>query len=265
MRYDRTTGLNLSQMQELASLVHNALEKPWRKGSGRKKSRGLYAAVEIACMYLRHNVTQEFLGDMKGISQPTVSRIIKVIVPVVTSVLEEFVPSVADALEVVNGRVCLVDGTITPCWSYAGHKELWSRKHGTTGFNAQLVCLLNGGPVYISDPLPGKTHDAAAFTATPVGEIVRNSGGGIADKGYQGCGMATPRKKPRGGALSKGDKKSNAALSGLRAPVERFVAHFKSWKVFHTDYRRPYETYRDAYDAARGLYFFSVTYGWDFE
>ena len=41
----------------------------------------------------------------------------------------------------VNGRVCLVDGTITPCWSYDDHDELWSRKHGTTGFNAQLICL----------------------------------------------------------------------------------------------------------------------------
>jgi hypothetical protein len=32
---------------------------------------------------LRHNVTQEFLGDMKGISQPKVSRIITAIVPLV--------------------------------------------------------------------------------------------------------------------------------------------------------------------------------------
>ena len=264
MRYHRTTGLMLSQMQELACRIQGALEKPWKNGAGRKKSCGLYAAVEIACMYLRHNVTQEFLGDMKGISQPTVSRIIATIVPLVKSALEEFVPSAEDALEVVKGRVCLVDGTITPCWSYGDRKELWSRKHGTTGFNAQLVCLLNGDPVYISDPLPGKTHDAAAFTRTPVKEIVKNSGGGIADKGYQGCGMVTPRKKPRGGALSKGDKKNNAVISGLRAPVEQFVAHFKSWRIFHTDYRRPYETYREAYDAARGLYFFSVTWGLEF-
>jgi hypothetical protein len=265
LRYDRTTGLTISQMQELTSRVDGALKRPWRKGAGRKKSCGLYAAVQIACMYLRHNVTQEFLGDMAGVSQPTVSRIVSEIVPLVKSALEEFVPSAEEALEVVKGRVCLVDGTITPCWSYADRKELWSRKHGTTGFNAQLVCLLNGDPVYISDPLPGKTHDAAAFTGTPVAEIVKASGGGIADKGYQGCGMTTPRKAPRGGELSKADKKSNAVISGLRAPVEQFVAHFKSWKIFHTDYRRPYETYHDAYNATRGLYFFSVTWDWGFE
>jgi len=142
------------------------------------------------------------------------------------------VPTPKDAIEMVKGRVCLVDGTITPCWSYADHPELWSRKRGTTGFNAQLVCLLDGEAVYISDPLPGKTHDATAFTETAVAEIVRNSGGGIGDKGYQGRGMVTPRKTPPGGELGKRDKENNAEISALRAPIERLVAHFKSWRIF---------------------------------
>ena len=34
-----------------------------------------------------------------------------------------------------------------------------------------------------------------------------------------------------------------------------------NWKIFHTDYRRPYSTYHDAFDAARGLFFFSITWG----
>ena len=263
MRYDRTTGLMLSQMQELVLRVRDALAKPWKKGTGRRKSCGLYEATEIACMYLRQNATQEFLGDLRKVSQPTVSRITTRLMPVVKAVLEEFVPAAADAIEMVKGRVCLVDGTITPCWSYGDHPELWSRKHGTTGFNAQLVCLLDGDPIYISDPLPGKTHDAAAFSETPIAEIVQNSGGGIADKGYQGCGMVTPRKTPPRGHLSKGDVRNNAVISGYRAPVERTFAHFKSWRIFHTDYRRPYDTYSEAYDAARGLFFFSITWGFE--
>jgi hypothetical protein len=253
----------LSQMQELTCRVCQVLADPWNKGTGRPKSCGLYAAVEIACMYLRQNGTQEFLGDMRNVSQPTVSRIVTTPVPVVKAVLEEFVPAAEDAIEMASGRVCLVDGTITPCWSYEEHHELWSRKHGTTGFNAQLVCLLNGNAIYISDPLPGKTHDAAAFTATPVAKIIRSSGGGIGDKGYQGSGMVTPHKKPPRGELAAWEKKYNADVSSLRAPVERLVAHFKSWRIFHTDYRRPYRTYHDAYDAARGLFFFSLTWGFE--
>jgi hypothetical protein len=253
----------LSQMQELVGRVHDALPEPWNKGVGRPKSCALYQAVEIACMYLRQNGTQEFLGDLRDISQPTVSRIVSALVPIVQAVLEEFVPDAREAIELVQGRVCLVDGTIAPCWSYDDHPELWSRKRGTTGFNAQLVSLLDGEPVYISDPLPGKTHDATAFTETPVAEIIRNSGGGIGDKGYQGHVDASPRKTPPGGELSKRDKENNAAISALRAPIERVIAHFKSWRIFHTDYRRPYHTYRDAYDAARGLFFFSITWGFE--
>ena len=130
----------------------------------------------------------------------------------------------------------LVDGTITSCWSYVEHPELWSRKKGTT-------------------------HDAAAFTETPVAEIVQNSGDAIADKGYQGHIEATPRKTPQGGELSKRDKESNAEISAL--PSKRMVAHFKNWKMLHTDYRRPCLTYRDAYDAAHGLFFFSITWGFE--
>lgn len=263
MRYQRTTGLMGTQMQELVIRVGNALAKPWSKPVGRPKSLGLYRAVEVACMYLRQNGTEEFLGDLRDISQSTVSRIVTTLVPIIKAVLEEFVPDAKDAVMMVQGRVCLVDGTITPCWSYEKHPELWSRKKGTTGFNAQLISLLDGTPVYLSDPLPGKTHDALAFTATPVEQIVQQSGGAIADKGYQGHVDATPRKTPPGGQLSERDKECNAEISALRAPIERVVALFKSWRILHTDYRRPYHTYRDAYDAARGLFFFSINWGFE--
>ena len=118
MRYYRTTGLMLSQMQELVCRINAVLAEPWRKATGRPKSLGLYKAVETACMYLRQNAAQEFVGDMREISQPTVSRYVRDLIPAVKAVLEEFVPSAADAIEMVKGRVCLVDGTITPCWSY---------------------------------------------------------------------------------------------------------------------------------------------------
>jgi DDE superfamily endonuclease len=75
-------------------------------------------------MYLRHNSTQEFIGDMRDISQSTVPRIITVLVPIIKAALEEFVPTAKEAIRMIKGKVCLVDGTITPCWSYAEHREL---------------------------------------------------------------------------------------------------------------------------------------------
>ena len=74
MRYNRTTGLMITQMQELVRRVNEALDEPWNKHIGRPKSLGLYKAVEAACMYLRQNATQEFIGDARDTSQPTISR-----------------------------------------------------------------------------------------------------------------------------------------------------------------------------------------------
>lgn len=237
---------------------------PWNRHTGRPKTLGLYRAVELTCMYLRHNCSQEFLGDLRGISQSTVSRILDELVATVAEVLDEFVPSPAEAIELVQGRVCLVDGTIARCWSFTDHPELWSRKYATTGFNTQVVGLLDGRPVFIADPLPGSTHDARAFQQTPVADIVRTSGGGIGDKGYQGCdAMATPRKRPPRGELSPRDKQCNAEHSALRAPIERLIASFKAWRILHTDFRRPLRTYMETFKATRALFFFAANWGFE--
>jgi hypothetical protein len=248
-------------MQELVWRVKEGLHEPWNKLTGRPKSLGLHQAVEVACMYLRQNAAQEFIGDMRDTSQPTISRYVAELVPIVKAVLEEFVPSAEEAIEIVRGRVVLVDGTLTPCWSYEEHQELWNKKHKTTGFNAQLISLLDGTAAWISAPLPGKTHDARAFRESGAADILKEAGGGFGDKGYQGTGLVTPKKKPQGGELTLSDKEYNSQISSFRAPVERLVGHFKNWKIFHTDYRRPYHTYHDAFDAARSLFFFSVTWG----
>jgi len=176
----------LNQMQELVRRVKETLREPWNKSTGRPKSLGLYQAVEVACMYLRQNAAQEFIGDMRDASQPTISRYVAKLVPIVKEVLEEFVPSAEEAIEIVRGRVVLVDGTLAPCWSYEEHQELWNKKHKTTGFNAQLISLLDGTAAWISSPLPGKTHDARAFKETGAADILKETGGGFGDKGLPG-------------------------------------------------------------------------------
>jgi hypothetical protein len=52
----------------------------------------------------------------------------------------------------------------------------------------------------------------------------------------------------------------NSQISSIRAPIERAVAHLKSWKVLFTDYRRPLNTFLDTFRAAIGLYFFELSF-----
>jgi hypothetical protein len=100
-------------MQELVLRVQNALTEPWNKKVGRPKSCGLHQAVQTACIYIRQHSTQEFLGDLREVSQPTVSRYVAALIPIIETVLKEFVPTAQEAIEIVNGKACLVDGTIT--------------------------------------------------------------------------------------------------------------------------------------------------------
>jgi hypothetical protein len=113
LRHQRAAGLTLSQTQELVARPKSALSEPWNKKIGRPRSCGLCRAVQTARMRLRQNATEEFLGDLLGISQPTVSRIVTALAPIVRAVLEEIAPDVQEAIEMVKGRVCLVDGAIT--------------------------------------------------------------------------------------------------------------------------------------------------------
>ena len=100
-------------------------------------------------------------------------------------------PTVAEAIDLVQGRVCLVDGTITPCWSYAENDELWSRKHGhhrvqrPTGLPARRRRHLHLRPAAGMHP-----RCERHFATTPVAEIVAHSGGGIVDKGAEASAMA---------------------------------------------------------------------------
>ena len=140
MRFHRTTGLDSEQLRDLVELVHQRVT--WSTGRGRPKATGLFKAVVIAVAYLRQNIVQEVLGEYFEVSQPTVSRIIKDLTPVVADVLDEFIPN---ATEATQGRVVLVDGTLVPCWSWAGHRELYSGKHTAPRRRPVVYPMQSGG------------------------------------------------------------------------------------------------------------------------
>lgn len=52
----------------------------------------------------------------------------------------------------------------------------------------------------------------------------------------------------------------NNQISSIRAPIERAIAHLKTWKILFTDYRRPLHTFLDSFHAAIGLYFFELSF-----
>ena len=112
----------------------------------------------------------------------------------------------------------------------------------------------------MSEPITGHNHDMTALAETETADIIAAAYSGIGDKGYQGSDFITPFKKPQGGELLDWQKEFKFEVNRLRAPVERAIAHLKSWRILHTDYRRPLRTYVTSYRAAVGLYFFKLNF-----
>ncbi|MGH3706031.1 MAG: transposase family protein, partial [Agromyces sp.] len=175
---------------------------------------------------------------------------------VIADVLDEFVP---DLTEEMDGRVGIVDGSLCPCWSWADAPELYSGKHRTTGHSHQFVCDTDGELIHVSDPLPGKTHDAKAFDDTGLADILRPDNT-VGDKGYIGKGPTTPFRKPAGGELLDWQKEFNTAINKLRYVIERAISNFKTWRCMLTDYRRPLRTYPTAFRTVRALHFFKLRF-----
>ena len=244
-----TTGLSRDEITELCSLVYSADREP---GDRRwPPSLGLFKSVVITLTYLRRNRVQEELAETYTTSQPTISRAISAITPLIKKALAPYVPTAGDLDERCQ---YLIDGTLLPCWSWASHPELYSGKHKTTGVNVQVACTLAEELAWISDPIGGRRHDSHCLSESGV-LLTLDPAGQIGDKGYVGNGMITPVRKPEGRDLLEWEKEFNKQVNKIRSMIERVIANFKTWRIMHTDYRRPIDTFATTISAVIGLHF----------
>ena len=148
-------------------------------------------------------------------------------------------------------------GTLLPCWSWAGHPELYSGKHKTTGMNVQVACTLAGRLAWISDPVDGSRHDTYCLSESGV-LLTLDPGSWIGDKAYIGKGMITPVRKPAHRDLLGWEKEFSTAVNRIRYVIEQVIANFKTWRVMHTDYRRPRATFPETISAVIALHFYAT-------
>lgn len=251
-----TTGFSRREIEDLCVLVADiqssvALEdrREW------PPILGLGGSVVIALTYLRRNRVQCELAETFDVSQSTISRAIAAVTPLLARALARFIPT---AEELRPGRQYLVDGTMLPCWSWASAPGLYSGKHKSTGMNVQVACTLDGELVWISDPIDGSRHDVFCLDESDALATL-NPRDWTGDKGYVGRDMVTPVKKTAKEAkLLDWQKTFNTAINKIRAVVERVIANLKTWRILHTDYRRPLDTFETTISAVIGLQFYSL-------
>ena len=143
-----TTGFDREEIIDLCIRINSV--QPGTGSPNWPPCLGLFKSVAATLTYMRHNRTQAEIGESLGVSQPTISRAISAITPLVPEATREFVPT-ADDLD--PDAQYILDGTLLPCWSWDGHKALYSGKHKTTGMNVQVACTIYGKLAWISDPV----------------------------------------------------------------------------------------------------------------
>jgi hypothetical protein len=236
MRYQSTTGLTTQQILELEDRVRQVLS-----GRGFDEQQfvlDIHSQLELTLMVLRQNVSQTTAADFFDVSQPTVSRVLARMVPVLETVCAFNELTLTDA---GAGRVLIVDGTFIRTGNRPGEgKDVergnYSGKHHVQCVNVQVACATDGILLAVSGPVPGSRHDSAALTLTGWADELANMDW-LADTPYIATNAITPRKKRKGETRTEADKIWNKSVSSIRSAIEHAIRHLKEWKILATGYR----------------------------
>ena len=79
---------------------------------------------------------------------------------------------------------------------------------------------------------------------------------GPATRDYVGTGTLTPIKKHTHRDLLDWEKTFNTQINKIRYVLEQIIANFKTWRILHTDNRRPLATFVTTIAAVVGLHFY---------
>src|SRR6266542_4984723 len=178
-----TTGLTKAQIAKLCAKIEAREIKPGMRRW--PPVLGLNNALVVTLTYLRRNRVQEEIAEVYGVSQPTISRAISAITPLLVQALLEYIPA-ADDLD--GSRQFIVDGTLLPCWSWAARPDLYSGKHKTTGMKVLVACTLEAPTSGIPTAVPANRHDNYRLVEEE-GLLEGEPFNGTGDKGFVGKGM----------------------------------------------------------------------------
>ena len=244
-RVERMTGLTSDQVAALVTgvLAHGL----WPRR--RHRSLDPHQSVTMVLLYLRQNMSQPVLAELFGCSQSTISRLVSLLLPVLTEILSATTNSRAERELRSTVRV---DGFLVPVGDRREDtytSGMYSGKRHRCGFNVQVVASGYGLLVLTGRPQPGAMHDARAWRESGLADLfagrMHTDGGpgGFADTAYRGTGLMIPKRRISGIPHSTSIREYNKAIASRRACVERVIAHLKNWKILATGYRRLLENF----------------------
>ncbi|NEP84441.1 MAG: transposase [Okeania sp. SIO3B3] len=278
------TGLTPSEFEILSvsfkealknSVVRESVERKDRKrkyGGGRKpKLRKDEDKLLFILVYFKLYPLQAVIGYFFGMSQSQASEWIYRLSDVLKTALE-----ISDCLPERNPenlrRVLLKDGADEVAIDgaerriqrpkdpekqkkcYSGKKRMHSVKNDT------VVTVRGRKAIYLSRTCEGKKHDKKICDEEnptfPEGIVLYKDTG---FQGYEPEGVIAqqPKKKPRGGQLSRAEKNQNRIISGVRIVAEHVISGIKRSRIVKDIFRNTKEKYDDlVMEIACGLHNF---------
>jgi hypothetical protein len=231
---------------QLVLFVSRLLAERRREIGTRRGTRALtcWKQAVFVLAWFRDRPDIRRLGQGAGISQATAYRYLNEAI----EVLAAKAPSLREALDKaieLELPYLILDGTLVASDRCADKKtsrkgkeiDKWysGKAHHAAG-NVQALAAPGGVPLWVSDVLPGSTHDltAARELVLPGARPYLKDLPILADSGYEGAGAGVhvPVRKPHRGELDTDTKTRNALLRSLRYQGERgFALMSQRWRA----------------------------------
>ena len=186
---------------------------------------GVVGSLRATLIYLRHNLPQAAIGELLGVSQPTVSRAVKALTELVTRALDGYLVTAEEV--VPNCDLCPGRNSSAPLELEGPPRAVVGQALAHLDECPDLLVTPAGRLVWVSDPCPGSTHDVAVLDASGLLEDL-DPVGWVADKGYIGRGMIAPPRNPAGRKPANVARQVSRGINRIRYIVEQVNAHIKT-------------------------------------
>ena len=250
MKYEASKNLSASEFKRLfgvpretfAQMTELMQQADQNKGQGGVEAKlSLEDQVLVTLQYWREYRTYFHIASDWEVSESTICRIVKKVENVLIK-SNEFRLAGKKSLWGDNApTVIAIDVTESQVERPKhGQKHFYSGKKKHHALKAQLVVDLINFKIVCTAYGKGKQHDFSLFKASGVHFHTQTQG--FADKGYQGLqklhlNSQIPIKKPKGGSLSKEDKRFNRQLARQRIAIEHVNRRLKIFKILSLPYR----------------------------
>ena len=225
----------------------------------------------MTLLYLRHNVAHAVVGALFGVSADSSENAFHELLPVLRDLFPkekweaekrhrtqpQWTPDEVERL--------LIDSFETPVSRPSLHdrqKRLYSGKKKRHTLKTQIITDQNGTILDVSRAHRGPAADVKLYEQTPLPKPLAAKPR-LGDKAYVGAtpSIATPHKKPKGGALTEEQKADNKELSSQRVRVEHGIRRVKGFRITRDEYRLAVGLFSSVVSAVVGLLQFSQIVG----